>query len=406
MSPKSRRFLAGVTMRFRWHQWVRLAMVGLLALCGVAVLLGRSFPPRPARRAPGHPSFVYVNGYLLGLASEALQRLDPETGMIEPLPLPEGDVMECARGSPWRDSRGRWQVAGRGWTRSGPRRNPITRGYCLALYEFPGGAVLDRVETEYLPTGAPCWEPGNSARVLFAAGDGAIYWHDFEGSDPSGANYRGGSSRPKPLSWACPQPGLGRVGLAEPEWPPESRLGRRLLVALQVLERVGGLLRHSSWQLWWLQLDRERMTIAAAGPLLRPDPTIPASESWGDHFPTLLSGPGGELAVAYLTFRPGIHLGQLRIAPLRIDPATGEPLAAVGGPVLAGDCLPTTLAPSADGRWICCVVQPQGLGPKVLRLDLAEAHRQVLLGADSGRSGAVSRPPAALGPLLPSTSDR
>jgi hypothetical protein len=408
MPPQGGRFLTGVTMGFCWHQWVRLAVAGLLALSGVALLVGRSFPPRPAQRVPGHPSFVYVDGFLLGLRIWESHRLDPEAGRIEPLPLPEGESLHCARGSPWRDSRGRWQVAGRGWSHSGPRGNLTTRGYCLALYEFPGGAVLDRVETEDLPAGPPCWEPGTSARVLFAAADGALYWHEFEGSDPSGANYRGGISRPKPLSWACPQPGRGGAHLADPDWPSESRLGPRLLVSLLVLERVGGLLRHSSWQLWWLELDRARMAIVAAGPLLRPDPTIPTLEPseegpWGDRFPTLLSGPGGGLAVAYLTYRPGVHLGELRITPVRIDPATGEPSAGEGGPVLASDCLRTAPAPSADGRWLCCVVQPEGSGPKVLRLDLAEVHRRSLLGAVSSCPDAESRPPSPPGPSLPST---
>jgi hypothetical protein len=331
---------------------------------------------------------VYVNGHLLGLGSWELQRLDPEAGRTEPQPLPEKSLLDCARGSPWRDSRGHWQVAGRGWTGSGPRHNPIPRGHCLALYEFPGGAVLDRVESEHLPDGAPCWEPGTSARVLYAAFDGALYWHDFEGSDPSEARFRRGNSRPKPVAWECPQPGLGLVRLADPAWPPESALGRRLLVSLQILEREGGLRRYSSSQLWWLRLDRDGMTILAAGPLLPPDPAIPGSEYWGDRFPTLLSGPGGGLALAYLTYRPGVHLGELRIAPLRIDPDTGEPSAAFGGPVLASDCIRTAPAPSADGRRVCCVVQPEGSRPKVLCLDLAGVDRRFLLGDDLGRPGA------------------
>jgi hypothetical protein len=406
MSPKGRRFLAGVTMGFRWYHWVRLALAVVLSLFGVAVLVSRSSPPGPSRRVPGQSSYVYVNTYQLGAKVGKLHRLDPEAGRIEPLPLPEGEVLESARGSPWRDSRGRWQVAGRGWTFSGPRGNSITQGHCLALYEFPGGAVLDRVEADPLPNGAPCWEPGTSARVLYAAADGVLYWHDFEGSDPSGAGYRGGISRPQPLAWACRQPGMGLAFLADPEWPSESRLGRRLLVSLQVLEPDGELLRRSSWRLWWLQLDRDRMTVVAAGPLLRPDPAVPGSDYWGDHFPTLLSGPGGELALAYLAYRPESHLGQLRIAPLRIDPSTGEPLEAVGGPVLAGDCLRATPAPSADGRRICCVVQPEGSGPKVLGVDLAEVHQRSLPGAMSSWSGAASRPPSPLGPSLPPPGDR
>jgi hypothetical protein len=256
------------------------------------------------------------------------------------------------------------------------------------VYEFPGGAVLDRVETEHLPDDAPCWEPGTSARVVYAGGDGALYWHDFEGSDPSESRFRSGNSRPKPVAWERPQPGLGPVRLADPAWPPESALGRRLLVSLQILEREGGLRRYSSWRLWWLRLDRDRMTIVAAGPLLLPDPTIPGSGSWGDHFPTLLSGPGGGPALAYLTYRPGVHLGELRIAPLRIDPVTGEPRAAGGGPVLASACVRTALAPSADGRRICCVVNPGGLRPKVLCLDLAGVDQRFLLGDDLGWTGA------------------
>jgi hypothetical protein len=344
---------------------------------------------------------VYVNSFLLGQGVGELRRLDPDAGRIEPLTLPEAEALDCSRGSPWRDSRGRWQVAGRGWSRSGLRLNPTTRGYCLALYEFPGGVVRDRVETEHLPIGPLCWEPGTSARVLFAALDGALYWHEFEGSDPSGAGYRGGISRPQPLAWACPQPGPRGVFLTDPEWPPDARFGSRLFVSLLDLDRVRG----PWWQLWWLRLDRARMAIVAAGPLLPPDPTTPSSEPLGDRFPTLLSGPGGALAVAYLASRPGVHLSQLRVAPLRIDPATGEPSAPERGPVLAGDCLQTAPALSADGRWLCCVVQPEGSGPKVLRLDLAEVHRRLLRGAMSSCSGAVSRPPPPLGPSPPSTSD-
>src|SRR5262249_5072643 len=141
-------------------------------------------------------------------------------------------------------------------------------------------------------------------------------------------------------------------------------------------------------------------------PLLPHDQAIPGSEYWGDHFPTVLSGPGGELALAYLTYRPGVHLGELRIASLRIDPVTGEPRAAGGGPVLASACVRTALAPSADGRRICCVVHPGGLRPKVLCLDLAGVDRRSGLGDVPGRSVAVSRPPSPVGPLSPPTADR
>ena len=73
MLPKGRRSLAGVTMGFCWHQWVRLAVAGLLALSGVAVLVGRSSPPRPSRRVPGQSSYVCVNTYQLGVKYGAIR---------------------------------------------------------------------------------------------------------------------------------------------------------------------------------------------------------------------------------------------------------------------------------------------------------------------------------------------
>lgn len=122
--------------------------------------------------------------------------------------------------------------------------------------------------------------------------------------------------------------------------------------------------------------------------MVEPDRTIPASWDWGDRFPSLLSGPGGTLSLAYLSYLPDAYVGQLHIAPLRIDPATGDPSAEPRGLILAGDCLRTPPAPSADGRWVCCVVRPNGSGPEVIRLDVAELRRRPSLGETSDGSAA------------------
>ena len=45
----------------------------------------------------------------------------------------------------------------------------------MGSFRLSDGAVISRVPMEVLPTGHPCWVPGQSRTILFPAGDGRLY---------------------------------------------------------------------------------------------------------------------------------------------------------------------------------------------------------------------------------------
>ena len=45
----------------------------------------------------------------------------------------------------------------------------------MGSFRLSDGAVLSRVPMEILPTGRPCWVPGQERTILFPAGDGRLY---------------------------------------------------------------------------------------------------------------------------------------------------------------------------------------------------------------------------------------
>src|SRR5271166_1593768 len=51
----------------------------------------------------------------------------------------------------------------------------------LARFRLPEGEVIDEVKLDVLPTGRVCWVPEYPGRIMFAAGDGQLYCHDFPG---------------------------------------------------------------------------------------------------------------------------------------------------------------------------------------------------------------------------------
>jgi hypothetical protein len=212
------------------------------------------------------------------------------------------------------------------------------------------------------------------ARILFATGGGGLYQFAFEGSRQHGAEPGGCDVRPEPLYWDAPQLGLRPALATDPSWPADPRLGRRVLVALWTEASDGRGASDNDWRLWWLRVSSGGTVIEQAGRLTRHG-TAPAAPG-DDHgrFPTLVAGPAGPMMLAYLVHREGRRFSQLRIAPIRLDAETGDPSIALSeSRALADDCLALAPVASADGKWICCVIQRAGGAPEVRRIAVGEA---------------------------------
>ncbi len=170
-----------------------VALVGVaLTILAIAIGRGRSAPGADRRPAP--PRHHVINAFDLSRPGLGSKLLDAQAGVLVPLPLDY--AIEHAACSPWVDDRGRAQMVGRCKDRRGHgalRRG--VRSYGLARFTIPDGELLDHVPLDILPASRPCWFPGTTARVLFAAGDGRLYRYDF-----------GGEGCPRPLAWRAEMP--------------------------------------------------------------------------------------------------------------------------------------------------------------------------------------------------------
>ena len=332
-----------------------LGFWGLAGLCGVAILLGRSAPGSAtggfSRRTPA-PALVGINDCGLPQDHSIPSVLDPETGGMAPCSFPEAQDLQLLGFSPWRDGDGQSQVmalrkhvAGRGG--DGDDRGDGEFG--LTRYTYPAGRILDQVPLDLVPWGQVCWFPDRSDRVLFADGDFTLYCYDFR-ARPG----RGGTATPARLQvvrWECESPGFGRVQIQDPCWPGAPELGGRLIVSAFVGDSPSG--PYPGPDLWWLQLDPDRATILAAGPLIVSEGVKPALVQEEQRMPCVQRARDGKLVLAYLG-RPGQHAQQeLWVAPITFDDSTGAPrVLSSTRRKLAGDCVGVALAFSSDGRTI------------------------------------------------------
>jgi hypothetical protein len=349
-------------MRISLTNLIRMMAFAGLALCVVAVGLGHMAGDAPDLRSPRHVERVWVHPFLLGRPDPGPEFLDVGTGRFWRPGLPAGDRLEYGSLAPWRGPRGETQVVGRWASRSGSDARQVVNQFGLGRFSLPDGRALDRVPLSILPVGPPCWFPGTSARVLFAAGDGRIYRFAFEGPE-------GRDPHPQPLSWAEGVFPEGRIILGDPSWPAEPRLGGRALAVVSRVEDEGGASRFDGPRIWWLRLDPDGARIEAAGPLTGPATSDPESAQVLERHPMVGPAPGGGLVLAYLARRLDRGEWQVRVAPLEADARTGALRADIAAVrVLAEDCLPVPPTFSADGRWIGCVRQPAGSAPTPLRL--------------------------------------
>jgi len=348
---------------------IRLVTFAGLLTTVAAIALAWTVTPPPAGRVSCPAPPAVISGYPVFPRDCDPRFLDPETGSWTRMTLASGDRVAAASCSPWRDEKGRFQVIGRwtSWSKSGQGAEMTDVG--LIRFTYPDGEVLDRIPTEVVPITPPCWYPGTTARVVFAAGDGQLYEINFEERAPRGSGAEPTQPRPRALKWRGNVPGDGKVFLTDVALPAEPLFGGRVLVSLSMVKPPAKLF--TPMQIWWLQLDASGMVIEEAGRL-----TAPESDVWGarpasEHRPALASNREGALTLAYMISRPDLRGRRLRIAPIKIDSATGIPAARAAIDLTADKtCLALTPLFSRDATWLACLFEQDSGTPEVERVSL------------------------------------
>ena len=343
-------------MRPRQFDAARCVTYAAAGLVLLAIALGRMHPRESPRRVPAAPQ-AGLGDLIAGIRAT---RIDLETGRLVGLDLPAGERVDLASGSPWADEGGS-QVVGR-WSRRDAYDLPSGQG--LVRLGLPGGRLLDRVETEILPVSPPCWYPGMTARILYAACDGALYHFAFaEGDAP-------GDKAPRPVTWRALPAGLAAVRVLDPAWSGSGGV----LLATVFARPIGAAVRTQSPALWWLRLDPSGSEVVAAGRVVRREGSAGA-DAW-ERLPAVGKSADGTPLLAFLERDPEEWGWRVVVAPLRADDgAAGAPaIRRAEARVLAEGR--GTLAPgiSADGRWVASLAAGASTAPATVeRLPLAPA---------------------------------
>jgi hypothetical protein len=252
--------------------------------------------------------------------------IDRTTGHVEPLLLPAEKTWSLLSVSPWRDQHGLSEAVGR-WV-------SLVDGeeaFCgLGLLKLPGGTLANCLTLEILPTGKPCWVPGQAGEILFPAGDGQLFRCNIacDGKNDRKSPLQGTSHGdrdnvvvPRAVTWHNKPPGLGSVYLCDPTWSAEPALRNFVFVALSEQECVAGTRTHSAFKLWWLVMNDEGDTIVSAGRLTRPGQDEKKNDKLSERMPTVVVGSRGQFGLVYLAREPDAVSWQLRTVKLEIDHA-------------------------------------------------------------------------------------
>jgi hypothetical protein len=362
-------------MRFSLTSLVRLVAFAALGLSAVAVGLSRAVPRVSVFRDLAPPRYYGANGSIFTPPDPRNFLIDTATGRVEAAEFGPGESLEYVACSPWTVS-GDYELAGRlsVWEKTGPRT--LCGNPSLARYAMPGREPRGQVETVPMIAGRPCWLPGHPSQMLLALGDGLLHRINLggEAGDPLARPEPGATGGTVPLEWACPFPGEGRPILSDPISPPIRALDGRVFVAL--CPRVSGRQRRSfaPAQLWWLRLDPSGASIVAAGRV-----TVPTTQdiwtSAEERLPNLAVAPDGRVVIAYLGRVRGESGWRLKVAPLRLDPKSGDPTVAPEDVrEVAVDCAVTVPPFSPDGLWVYSIERVfSDDGPKVERVAVLEA---------------------------------
>ncbi len=346
---------------------VRFTIVALFGMVGLAVIVGRAIPETPRYRLldETRPTLIGHSVYRsVGPESFYINRGDNSIGQFR---LPDTDTLQLASLSPWKDESGEWQAVGFWSRRTGTKDNWTMSTSALARISFPSGRLINRIETDVLPSSKPTWSPGTEARVIFAGSNGGLYSVSF---DRDGENSLSNKDRdPVRLSWMVEGIHAENLVLSEPSWPTDIRMGGKLLVSMVSIGRFQGKTLDSQG-IWWLQLDPSGTAIVDAG---RITPPTAQSNEMIEMSPVVESTPEGQLLLSYVTRSLGEAIFKLNVVPIEFDPESGNPVVAANeGRTICQELRPEGPTFSSDMRWVNFVIPSQEDVPLVHRMAVSD----------------------------------
>ncbi|MDX2036086.1 MAG: hypothetical protein SFX72_05500 [Isosphaeraceae bacterium] len=329
-------------MRFSLVGLLRVALLFVGASGVLAWSIGRTSVEGSAahveRRVASNPP-VNLSRVFFDTFDTTTRWLDPATGSVRVVKLPQGEQLDFASCAPWVDEEGEAPVVGR-WMRKttlGSNGVPLASG--ILMMKYPSGTIVERIETDVIPVGRPCWLPDDSDRVVFAGGEGTLHLLDL--SAPEG--YR----RPSPITWRIPTPGAGPVFITDPCVAgvpgPE---GIDFIACLRSIEKRDGRSIYTPSRLWWLRLDRAATSVIEAAPLVE---TARGTLEIETRCPTVKVLADGTRRLAYCRRTNGRDW-ELRTADLERNPSDGGLFLLSEGRALLDSCFATPPAFSPDGR--------------------------------------------------------
>jgi hypothetical protein len=339
--------------------WIGVVAIGWTL---VAIGIGASGSRLPGRESLAPPVPVPTSMEAMpttwpkAAVAAGYDLIDRTDGRRTPIRLRAGECWSNVSVSPWRGPRGELEAVGRWFNRD---RDDFT-GW--AIFRVSDGTVVGRIATEILPTGRPCWVPGQPRIIVFAASDGQLHRcrlpvGDLEPVVARSAVYASGRGDPSdPVAWEVAPPGLGQPMLTDPVWPTDPRLRRLVFVSMSTLERRDGGPRYGPNQLWWLEMSDDAAKIVAAGRLIDSDGEEAGPDRFDRRFPDVAIGPDGRGRLVFLEAPARENTWRLRSVPLEFDQKTGRPRVVAGRAARGADAgeilLPAPLLLSADGATV------------------------------------------------------
>ena len=346
---------------------VRLGVLVTLLANAVAIAISQTGVRHVAKRVECETPYTTLNGYFLPSRETTPRVIDAATGAISPIPITDKHHLDHASFSPWRDEEGRYQVVGR-WS-SANEQLDAEPGRGIARYSFPDGQLLEKIETDMIVAGPPCWFPGISTRVIFPAGDGKLYVTNFREDE----NASGPSSQPELVRWDVE--GFARAedfAVNDLIWPRDPRFGGRMLATIALVDSSSRttLLRPS---MYWLELDELGTTVVAATPVATSDDLLEQSMI---RCPTVVQADDGKLSLVILARSKQSSAWQAWLASLEFEsPQSLAMWDSAKATLLIHGCVPSTPAISRDHQWLACLAEKTSGAPQVLRVRLTPAHK-------------------------------